>query len=186
MIFENLPRNLVLFNYDIKDIKSYAQTFFTEKEGRLQRLTDCISSDLNIDKSKLDFSEASLSIVDRWLVNHVESVKLSKEEYDVLRKSFRPEIDVPDWKLSSDTFSNVFSLGMYFGEVMIHKYPDLKWEQFLKTKRDVDYGHVIIQLGRLKKMNPIWLLNVVCIKIAEKTEASLFELFKIWEQYVNP
>ena len=127
-----------------------------------------------------------MSIVDRWLVNHVESVKLSKEEYDVLRKSFRPEIDVPDWKLSSDTFSNVFSLGMYFGEVMIHKYPDLKWEQFLKTKRDVDYGHVIIQLGRLKKMNPIWLLNVVCIKITQEKETSLLELFKIWEQYVNP
>lgn len=184
MNLENLPRNLILFTYDIKEVKSYAQAFFTEKEERLQKLIGRISSDLNVDKSELDFSEDSLVIIDRWLVNHVECVKLNKEEYDALRKSFRPEIDVPDWKLSSDTFSNVISLGMYLGETMIHKYPDLKWEQFLKRKRDVDYGHVTIKLEKLE-MNPIWLVNVVCIKIARQKEDSIHKLFRIWEKHVN-
>lgn len=35
MNLENLPRNLILFHYDIKEVKSYGQAFFTEKEGRL-------------------------------------------------------------------------------------------------------------------------------------------------------
>lgn len=48
---------------------------------------------------------------------------------------------------------------------MVRKYPDLKWEQILKKTRDVDYGHVIIKLKKLK-FNPIWVVNVIFIKIA--------------------
>lgn len=67
---------------------------------------------------------------------------------------------------------------------MVRKYPDLKWEHILKKTRDVDYGHVIIKLKKLK-FNPIWVVNVIFIKIALREEGSIHEVFKIWERHVN-
>ena len=32
MNLENLPRNLILFTYDIKEVKSYAQAFLQKKK----------------------------------------------------------------------------------------------------------------------------------------------------------
>ena len=40
MNLENLPRYLILFTYDIKEVKSYVQAFFAEKEERVERLID--------------------------------------------------------------------------------------------------------------------------------------------------
>jgi len=40
MNLENLTRNLILFTYDIKEVKSYAQAFFAEKEERVEKLID--------------------------------------------------------------------------------------------------------------------------------------------------
>ena len=83
MNLDNLPLNLILRHENIKELQSYAEFFFAEKEERLEGLVDRISSDLKISKSVLDFSENSLAIIDTWLVKHIECVKLSEEEYAV-------------------------------------------------------------------------------------------------------
>lgn len=71
-----------------KDIKLYAKCFWAEKDERLKNFIDNVSSDCNIDRAELDFSEESLEVLDRWLVKHVECVKLTKEEYEMKRDSF--------------------------------------------------------------------------------------------------
>ena len=188
MNLENISQDLILSNYSIKDIKSYAQLFFAEKEERLKRIIDRISSDMKINYSELDFSDDSLVIIDRWLVNHVECVKLSKEEHEVKRKSYPAYIEISDWKFSLDTHSDIVNIGMYFGETIIRKYPNLKWEQHIKgSKRNVNYGHMIIKLGEMDYMeiNPIWLVGVIFTKIINKKETSLSELFRKCEELME-
>ena len=73
---------------DKKDVKSYAKCFWAEKDERLKIFIGNVASDCNINPSELDFSEESLEVLDRWLVKHVECVKLTKEEYEMKRDSF--------------------------------------------------------------------------------------------------
>ena len=48
MNLDNLPLNLILRHENIKELQSYAEFFFAEKEERLEGLVDRISSDLKI------------------------------------------------------------------------------------------------------------------------------------------
>lgn len=164
-----------------KDVKPYAKCFWEAKDKRLKKLIDKVASDYSINPSELDFSEESLKVLDLWLVNHVECVKLTKEEYDIKRKLIPDYIDINDWRFSDDTFSNIINVGLYLGEVMIHKHPDLKWEQYLK--KTVDYGQVIIRVGKIG-MNPMRLVNTTCFKIVDNRQKSLLEIVQVWEEYL--
>lgn len=166
---------------DKKDVKSYAKCFWAEKDERLKIFIGNVASDCNINPSELDFSEESLEVLDRWLVNHVECVKLTKEEYELKRKLIPDYIGINDWRFSDETFSNIINVGLYLGEVMIHKHPDLKWEQYLK--KTVDYGQVIIRVGKIG-MNPMRLVNTICFKILDNRPDSLLDIVHIWEEYL--
>ena len=98
---------------DKKDVKSYATCFWETKECRLEKLIDNVVSCCDINPSKLDFSEESLEVLDRWLLNHVECVKLSKEEFEWKREHIPDYIDIDDWRFSDDTFSNIINVGLY-------------------------------------------------------------------------
>lgn len=181
MNFEEFSLNYHLSELDRKVVKSYAKLFFAEKDERLKKFIDNVASDCNTNPSELNFSEKSLEVFDRWLKSHIECVKLTKEEYEFKRKSIPDYIDIMDWRFSDDTFSNIINVGLYLGEVMIHKHPDLKWEQYLK--KTVDYGQMVIRVGQIE-MNPMRLVNVTCLKIVKNKPDSLLEIVQIWERYL--
>ena len=185
MNFEDFCLNYNLSAIDRRIVKSYAEFFFAEKQERLERFIGKVVSDCNINRSELDLSENSLRVLNKWLVNHIECVKLSKEEYELVRKTVPDYIDIDDWRFSTDTFSNIIDVGLYLGEVMIHKYPSLKWEQCLKSKKSIDYGQMIIKLGKME-MNPMRLVNVICLEVINDSNSAncLIDLLEIWEKYV--
>ncbi len=177
-------------NYDFvaidkKDVKPYIKCFWETKEIRLKKLIDNVASDCNINPSELDFSEESLAVFDRWLVSHVECVKLTKEEYEWKREHIPDYIDIDDWKFSDETFSSIINVGLYLGEVMIRKHPELKWEQCLNGKKNINYGLMIIRVGKVE-MNPMGLVDVTCLKIANKNKSPkrLHEIVHLWEEYL--
>lgn len=179
MTFEDFPQDLALEAFSSKELKLYATTFFEKKSERLAELINRVSVDLEINPSELDLSENSLKLLEKWFVSQVEFVKLTKKEYEQKRSSIPDYIKIEDVKFSSNTFSLIFDVGIYFGETFIRKYPFLKWEQYFK--KTVDYGHMVIVVGKLP-MNPFRLLSVVCWKILHKNkDISFTELFRIRE-----
>lgn len=183
MTFEDFPQDLTLETFSSKELKKYAATFFEKKSERLAELINRVSADLDINPSELDFSENSLEIIENWFVSQVEFVKLTKKEYEQKRNSIPSYIQIEDVKFSSNTFSLIFDVGIYFGETFIRKYPFLKWEQYFK--KTVDYGHMVIIVGKLP-MNPFRLLSVVCWKILHKNkDISFTELFRIRESKIE-
>lgn len=182
MILEDFI-NCTFTTIDQKDIKLYAKCFWAEKDERLINFIDNIVSDCNINRAELNISEESLEVLDRWLVNHVECVKLTKEEYELKRELIPDYINIDDWRFSDDTFSNIINVGLYLGEVMIHKYPDLKWEQRLNGKKSMNYGAMIIKLGKME-MNPMRLVNTICLKIVDNRPESLLEIVRVWGEYL--
>ena len=184
MVFEDFCLNYHLSELDRKVVKAYAEFFFAEKHERLERFIDKIVYDNGINRSELDYSEKSLEVLNRWLVNHIECVKLTKEEYEVVRKSVPDYIDIDDWRFTDETFSNIITIGIYLGDVMIHKHPRLKWEQCFSGKKNINYGQMIIRIGK-KEMNPMRLVNTICLKIVDNRPDSLLEIVHVWEEYVK-
>lgn len=184
MIIENFPADLLLGKYELKGVKAYGNKFMLTKSERLLSLIKRVSQELNVNEDKLDYSENSLDYITEWLKKHVSKRKLTKAEYELKRKNIPDYIDVDDWDFDQITISNIIDVGTYLGEVMIqnHKSKNLKWTQFLGSRKNVDFGHMVIKLGK-SEMNPVWLLYIFSIKVVDGRERKdgLLGLYKIWE-----
>ena len=68
-----------------------------------------------------------------------------------------------------------------------HKNKNLKWTQFLGSRKNVDFGHMIIKLDKLE-MNPVDLVYVFCLKVVDDRdeEDGLLGYYKIWEEDIEP
>ena len=189
MIIENFPADFLLGKYELKGVKAYGNKFMLTKPERLLSLIKRISHELNISEEDLDFSENSLNRITEWLKKHVSKRKLTKAEYELKKKDIPDYIDVNDWDFDQTTISNIIDVGTYLGEVMIqnHKSKNLKWTQFLRSRKNVDFGHMIIKLDKLE-MNPVDLVYVFCLKAVDgrDEEDGLLGYYKIWEEYINP
>ena len=184
MIIENFPADLLLGKYELKGVKAYGNKFMLTKSERLLSLIKRVSHELNISEEDLDFSENSLNRITEWLKEHISTRKLTKAEYELKRKNIPDYIDVDDWDFDQITISNIIDVGTYFGEVMIqnHKNKNLKWMQYLKNRKNVDFGHMVIKLGK-SEMNPVWLLYIFSLKVVDGREKKdgLLGLYKIWK-----
>ena len=187
MIIENFPADFLLGKYELKCVKAYGNKFMLTKSERLLSLIKRVSHELNISEEDLDFSENSLDYITEWLKKHISTRKLTKAEYELKKKDIPDYIDVNDWDFDQNTISNIIDVGTYLGEVMIqnHKNKNLKWTQFLGSRKNVDFGHMIIKLDKLE-MNPVDLVYVFCLKVVDgrDKEDGLLGLYKIWEEYI--
>lgn len=184
MIIENFPADFLLGKYELKGVKAYGNKFMLTKPERLLSLIKRVSQELNVNEDKLDYSENSLDYITEWLKKHVSTRKLTKAEYELKKKDIPDYIDVNDWDFDQTTISNIIDVGTYLGEVMIqnHKSKNLKWTQFLRSRKNVDFGHMVIKQGKLE-MNPVDLVYVFCLKVVDDRdeEDGLLGYYKIWE-----
>lgn len=185
MIIENFPADLLLGKYELKGVKAYGNKFMLTKQERMNSLIKKVSQELKVSEEELDFSENSLNRITEWLKKHISKRKLTKAEYELKKKDIPDYIDVNDWDFDLNTISNIIDVGTYLGEVMIqnHKSKNLKWTQFLRSRKNVDFGHMVIVLGKTE-MNPVWLLYIFSLKVVagRDKEDGLLGLYKIWEQ----
>jgi hypothetical protein len=64
-------------------------------------------------------------------------------------------VSVSDWQLNDLSLSLSFDIGVYFGEALISNHPCLKWQHWLQSKRDADYGHAVVAGFDAEFVNPI-------------------------------
>ena len=188
MIIENFPEDFLLGKYELKGVKTYGKKFMLTKQERMMSLINRVSQELNVNKKELNYSENSLNHITKWLKNHITKRKLSKAEYKTKIKDIPDYIEVNDWDFDQNTISNIIDVGTYLGEVMIqnHKNKNLKWTQFLGSRKNVDFGHMIIKLDKLE-MNPVDLVYVFCLKAVDgrEEEDGLLGYYKIWEEDIE-
>lgn len=162
-------------------IKPYENWFLENKEYRIKTLENYIRTFTGFESLQMDFSINSLAEIGRWLETSIKSEMMPEEEYEQLRSLYPPEIDIEKWDLTDLSYSILYDVGIYFGESIIHQFPNLKWMQYLSTsKLNVDIGHMVIQTKYKNcPMNPIGLIRILGLKLIEKKENGnlLIELF---------
>lgn len=186
-IIDNLPIDFEFSTKTKDDLKLYGVWFEENKDKRLTCLEEVVRSTHGFENWNLDFTSDSLKVLGKWFRDNLEKTKLSEEEYKLKRSKTPDYIEIDDWDLSIKTRSLIVDIGIYFGEIFIKKYKNLKWRQyFSKIKKDVNNGHMVIpNFGKLE-LNPILVVLSIGWGFARKTKEadSLHDLFEIWEKYL--
>lgn len=185
-IINNLSIDFQFSTKTKEELKFYSVWFKENKDNRINQLIEIVKATKGFENWNSNFTSNSLKELGKWLYENVETKKISQEEYNKKRAEIPNHIDISDWDLTIKTRSLLIDSGIYFGEVFIKEYPNLKWEQyFSRIKRDIDNGHMIVKLKK-NDLNPIWVLYIVGLGLADKTkdENCLYNLFKVWEKYL--
>lgn len=162
-------------------IKPYEDWFFENKDHRIKTIEKYIRTFAGFESLQMDFSINSLSEIGKWLETSIKSEQMPEEEYRRLRSAYPPEIDIEKWDLTDLSYSILYDVGVYFGESIIHQFPNLKWMQYISaSKLNVDVGHMVMQTKYKNcPMNPIWLIRILGFKLIDKKKDGnlLIELF---------
>ncbi len=183
-IINNLPIDYDFSLKSKKELKLYEYWFIENKEYRIQELSKAVNSTGKFENWCADFSPSSLDNLGIWLEENIKVIKIPDNEYKDIRLKAPDYIKVNDWDLSIESRSILVDVGIYIGEVFIHTYPMLRWEQNLSKRRgDNNFGHMVIKMQI--DFNPIWLMYILGLKLADHEEdgSCLSNLFKVWRCY---
>ncbi len=183
-VINNLPIDFCYRDYSLESLKNNADWFFENKSTRLEILKTAVSSQYQCDF--LDYSCDSLKLLAKWLNSTFEKVPLTTSQLEEKRAKTASYIDIEDWRLSDISLSMVFDVGVFLGEMMIYNHQGLEWQQYLKNKKNNDYGHMIIDLGKIY-MNPIWLVYIQVLKMADGSfsETCLSDIYNVWCDFMK-
>jgi hypothetical protein len=92
--------------------------------------------------------------------------------------------DVAEYELTNRTFSVAMDAGMYFGESLRYHYPHLEWQQPRKSKRDIDYGQMVLSGFGQIVLNPVHNCVIFCYGVArgKETARGFSEGFELWSR----
>jgi hypothetical protein len=120
-------------------------------------------------------------------MNNIKTETLSPEAYKIKRQKVPEYIEINDWDLTNETYSKLIDTGIYFGEVYLHNYSHLKWEQFLTSRKNhSSLGHMVLKgFGKLE-LNPLRVVYITGSSMVDKKadENSLYELYLNWASYL--
>jgi hypothetical protein len=179
-IIKNLPIDYNFANKSRDELKLYGKWFFDNKKDRLKCLNNAINSNFEYKNCLLNFTPQSLLTIGQWFKNETKKEFLSEKEFLKKRATIPNWIEVSNYDLTAETYSKVIDVGIYFGEVFLHNFSGLKWEQFFsKIKNDNNNGHMVIKGTGKIPLNPIWKMYIIALQFADynETDNVLFELY---------
>lgn len=170
-----------------RELHDYRAWFMDVMPVRIKVLEDVVRTTPGFESWRGDCSPESLNALGEWFADQVATRPRTAEEMAEM-KAQRGELAVKmgltleDWELTNRTYSLAMDIGMYLGEVMRKTHSSLVWDQYLKNKRDSDYGQVSIEGTRVVSMNTVSFLIGIAGSIVRKTKTgvALRQTYDIW------
>jgi len=125
------------------------------------------------DAEDLDLSPESLVPLWRWFISTVKTVQLSNREFRKKKKQC-PEYTweyLDDWEIERESLSIAMDIGIYFGKVIIAKYPKMKWGIFELPKHAGDVIEPVLVHPKGGQCCPSRILRMLTTKAAEKNSS---------------
>ena len=176
------PFKLAFHDMPKGQLAEYREWFLREKPHRMKVLEGAVIETPGFEKWLMDRSPESLKLLGEWFAQNVRTRLRTDDEIERIRSNQRFQIAIPPVDLDYETLSLAFDVGMYLGDVMVKAFPVLRWEQYLKTRRALYFGQmVLLGFHADVPMATVSLANVLAYGIADHTRdgSSLYELFTI-------
>src|SRR5688572_20764356 len=132
------------------DLRNYYQWFLEVMPDRILGISDAIQQAPGFEEWRPDNTPSSLGPLGEWFAGQVETRPRTPEELQHLSSQNSYPVGVSNKELTNRTFSLAIDIGMYLARVFQQNHPLLRWEHWLKGKKDIDYGQpVLIGFGRV-------------------------------------
>lgn len=187
-IIDNLPIDLDFSTKTTKELRLYREWFYDNKDERLHILTEAINNTEEFESWQMDYTVESLLSLGKWFKSQVSTEKFSEEEYKVQRENIPDYIKISDWDLDIRTRSLIVDIGIYLGEVFIHQYKNLQWEQFItRSKLHADRGQMIICGFGNDCLEPIRIVFNIALSFVKNTKKDdrIYNIYHVWEGYLK-
>jgi hypothetical protein len=179
------PFSLDYKNMSKPELKAYCQWFMAQMLARFAMLETTVRESPEFRDWAMDFSANSLHSLGHWYTSQIETFQRTPEEIAEIKSKLPFQFDIDNYDLTIRTISLAYDLGMYFGQVMVKSHLTLKWDQVLKDKRDIEYGHPVVAGFKYDgTMDPVHLMTVLAYSIANGSKGGdrLYELSVIWSK----
>lgn len=163
------------------ELKAYAEWFHQTNAERVGELVRAVQATPGFEKWLPDETPESLETLGRWFEGQVEVRPRTEEElaHDrALLAEFGTEMVEPT-TLTNRTFSLAMDIGRYFARVIQKAVPEAKWSLRLTGPTKADYGEpTLVGLGP-PPLNPVRVMVVTAMHIADGRAHGLVRLFEI-------
>ncbi|GGG09031.1 hypothetical protein [Paenibacillus aceti] len=165
--------------------------FLENRKNRIQVLVDYYESTGGGSPKDLDLTTKSLNLLWNWFVPRIVQIKKTSEELaeenEQLPWWIKTECSENEYKLSKETEIMIMDIGLYFGEVLIQQFVQLKWGIIYKPRNFVDVNRpIIVGFNKNMTLNPVRVVNTCTYKAAKGIQSNdLYSLYQIWAEYVE-
>jgi hypothetical protein len=181
------PFTLKFFEMSKHELREYAAWFHGAFDERISELTATVRATHGYAEWEANFEPESLRQLGEWFASAVTTRPRTTSEIDELKARSDLQVSVSSAELTNESFSLAIDVGMYLARTFERSYPQLAWKQFLKDKRDADYGQpVLIGFGKAA-LNPVRIAVTIAYASAagKRTGQRLWETFDYWSSLVN-
>lgn len=176
------PFTLKFCEMSKSELRDYFVWFMDVMPGRIKMLEDAVSAIPGFESWRADFNPDSLDALGEWFADQVATRERTAEEMSEIKAKMTMDLPIESRELTNRTYSLAMDIGMYLGEMMRKTHPSLRWDQYLKNKRDADYGQVSINGTGVVSMNVVSFLIGIAGSIhrKKKTGRALRQTYDIW------
>jgi hypothetical protein len=174
-----------------KDAEEYLQWFLSIREERMVIFQEYIKLNFN-ENFELDYTRDSLSELSTYLNQIVQLRKITEEEFAKEKSKITGKlagiIEPATYRLTKESVSFCFDLGMYFGATIIRNTLGLYWTYILTPKKYIDFGQpVITNTAKKMALNPRAIMEINSRKVIDNPNLkdSLISLFDIWNKMLR-
>ncbi len=184
------PMPFCYYELTRKQAKDYFDWFLAHIPSRLEQLRTAL--DWTGGKAiPLDYTLTSLAGLGEWFQRQVEiraRTHAEQEEEQSRMPAWFHEY-ITEWTLTDQTISLCYDIGIYFGEMMRHRHPEVHWDMLYKPKNHADVNQpIIVPFPDQVPLNPLQIAVVIAYKVVDdkKAEVELPKTFQVWERLLEP
>lgn len=185
--FEFIPYEIM----NKREADNFFQWFLESQQSRIRTLIEYCRGSEGFIVEKLDFTPESLNYLWNWFVPRIELVKKSREElqeeHNEIPEWLKSEVIVNEAKFGGETETIIIDIGIYFGNVFLQQFSQLKWGVIYKPRNFADVNRpVIIGFNKDVVLNPVRVVNTCTNKVVKGTgNSNLIDLYNVWVKYLE-
>lgn len=168
------------------ELRQYREWFLSMIPERIGVLANAVRETPGFGSWDPDLTPDSLNQLGEWFAIQVEMRPRTALELKRLQEGTPFHFEVSKQELSDRTFSLAMDIGMYLSQVFLNRYSCLKWNQPLGSKRNMDYGHVVLAGFGSIALNAVSIIVVLAYGLADNTRTGrgLRNIYDIWEKKI--
>lgn len=133
-----------------------------------------------------DFLPESLKPLGEWFSKMID-VRPKTDEEIRSEKEELPEwvhYQIGDTELTEKTYSLIFDIAFYFGQVFLRNHPQVTWQIHKGGKTNIDYNQPVLTGFGKTHLNPIRIVDVATRDLRSGDTDRLYELYTIWTKHL--